>query len=403
MQAIRRAAQASHGQPVRLTVVPLASPTLERLRDALSFARGGTVFPIVHLGTAATVSGDRFLLEDDAGGAVWVGVGDLAAAFRGSGVRLVVLTACRGDRLARALVRHGVRTVIAFRGEVSDPEAACVAGALYASLAAGDTVKTALNKVRAELIRAYNAGRLPPPDGSPGPPGAGEGARRAATLIARGRLDASLRRVRPSSRRLPRRLRGPGRTSQWPQAGRVYVSRDQEEIVLTRWLRERRFSAVALCGVGGIGKSTLARTIADRCAANFDRVLYFSARDRFDAQTDILDHLWRAVSGELRHPLPSGDATPEYKRNRLAMVLNSRAYLLLLDNLEALTPDQTAELSELLQRIRRDSGTMALLTLRPEHFPPLLHALKSDIQVLRLGGLKPASALPWRASCRISC
>lgn len=64
-----------------------------------------------------------------------------------------------------------------------------------------------------------------------------------------------------------------------------------------------------------------------------------------------------------------------------------------LDNLEALEPRQVAELTGFLLRLHPKSGTMALLTLRPDHRPPLLDQMKTQLYRLPVTALDPAAAI----------
>src|SRR4051812_21264231 len=148
----------------RLTVLPLAGPTLEETLDALERERPHVLHFMGH-GDFDTATGEGHLLfEDGAGEAKAVDgelFAELLADFRN--LRLVVLNACRtgqmprsaaqapGNTVAAALSLRGFPALVAMQFPIADEDAIRFSKVFYESLAAGEPVDVAVSEGRRAL------------------------------------------------------------------------------------------------------------------------------------------------------------------------------------------------------------------------------------------------------------
>jgi transcriptional regulator with XRE-family HTH domain len=169
--------------------------------------------------------------------------------------------------------------------------------------------------------------------------------------------------------------------------------RESELATLQQWIVDEHCRMVAILGLGGIGKSSLAITLAHQRVAQFDVVLFRSLRNG-PPLTQLLDQTIGAVSDQQTTP-------PEQlsdKIARLVQLLRERRCLLLLDNVEALmqpgAPTGTyrtgyAEYGELIRALsEREHRSCLLLTSRekPAELGPL-EGRSTPVRTLPLTGL----------------
>ena len=77
--------------------------------------------------------------------------------------------------------------------------------------------------------------------------------------------------------------------------------RESELATLQQWVVDERCRVVAILGLGGIGKSSLAITLAHQVLAQFDVVLFRSLRNG-PPLAEVLDQTIRAVSDQQATP-----------------------------------------------------------------------------------------------------
>ena len=334
-------------------VVRLAGPTAERLRDALAPHDLG--YQVIHFSCHGCPDG--VWLEDDLGRETLLPTADLVSALRGDGQRpapaLVVLNACETLDVAQALVSQaGVRTVIATCEPIYDLEAKLLAERLYRWLAAGRPVGDALAEFRRTLAERLAAGNLPD---------LGDPAERAANVQLVGDASLTLSAEDPPAERSLFVFHPTPHNEPLPMGALSgFVGRSTEQMRLARWFSSDGRRTFALTGVGGIGKTALALTVALRQAHRFNVLAFASAKGIPDFG---LSQVLQALNEALGTEIAAGEAG-----NLAAAVagrLNSRRVLLMLDNLESLSPERTLELAHGLDGLDPNSGSRVLMTLRP--------------------------------------
>jgi hypothetical protein len=361
-EAAGRARDVVGGRGVAWAMVRLAPPTADALGRALAASDPG--YQALHISAHGAPEG--LWLEDEQGRETLLPTARLVDMVRRSGVRLVVLNACDSQDLGRALVEEaGVACAIATRSQIYEPEAALLSEQLYGYLAAGEPVGEALERAREAIHAGIAGGTL----GAPGAPG-----ERAANLLLFGdpaltlQLEAGqepahdpwfIRNPVPHNRLLDyRALDG-------------FVGRSDELRKLAAWFAERGRWGCALCGVGGVGKTSLALNAALRNAWRFRAVAFASAKNN-PASWGLIEVL-QALNEALDTTADARDA--DNLPGAIAHRLNSNRVLLLLDNLESLDPARAAELARALHSFDLHGGSRVLMTLRPREHSPLTDRL----------------------------
>ena len=123
--------------------------------------------------------------------------------------------------------------------------------------------------------------------------------------------------------------------------------RESELVTLQQWVVDERCRVIAILGLGGIGKSSLAITLPTRCYPQFEVVLFRSLQNG-PPLAEVLDQTIRAVSDQQATP---PDQVPD-KIALLVQLLRERRCLLILDNFEVDHAARRAD-GHLSHRLRR--------------------------------------------------
>ncbi len=321
-------------------VVRLAPTTAKSLDRALHYAaRQEAPFHILHFVGHGYPQG--LIIEDRLGRERELDLEALTASLDGAGVELLLLNACQTIELATALVERGVvKAAIATRHSVPDSTAITFAEHLYRGLARGEKLASAFREAsraaKAEAIYHLT----------------GDGDLRFPVGEGRFRLRPDPLPFHGLDRRLAER----------------FVGRWEPMLRLGRWLLEADDPLFAVHGVGGIGKTSLVTMAALHYApaANFHAVIFERVAYAHYRPSNLLNRLFTAL--RIKPTLMPDERSAAAEAARL---LSERRYLLILDNLETLSPAATAQLAELVRQIDTRNGTRVLMTLRPREKDPL--------------------------------
>ncbi len=178
---------------------------------------------------------------------------------------------------------------------------------------------------------------------------------------------------------------------------RALYGREHELATLQQWIIEDRCRVVTLLGIGGVGKSSLAITVAQRIASQFEVVLFRSLQNA-PPLAGLLDLFIRSASDQQATP---PERLPD-KISLLVQLLRARRCLLILDNFEAILQPGAlagtyrtgyAEYGELIQALgEREHASCLLLTSREKPVElGLLEGRTAPVRPLPLGGLGDAA------------
>src|SRR5437868_9070412 len=173
-----------------------------------------------------------------------------------------------------------------------------------------------------------------------------------------------------------------------------FAGREVEVAELSRWMVQERCRLVALLGMGGIGKSTLASLLGSLLAAHFEAVLWRSVRDAPSCQELVAD----CITFFSETPPAAFPTSLEQRINQLLTRLQTHRCLLVLDNLETLLASGDREggylqgyegYERLIQRLAESAHqSCVLLTSRekPREIEPL-EGIRAPVRSLALAGM----------------
>ncbi len=129
--------------------------------------------------------------------------------------------------------------------------------------------------------------------------------------------------------------------SDWGEAPDVslFYGRRDELAKLEEWIVNDRCRVIALLGMGGMGKTSLAVKLAQRLEGHFEYIVWRSLRDA-PPLAEILTHLIEFLSNEPEIELPE---STDKRITQLIEYLRSSRCLLVLDNLETILLENSAE------------------------------------------------------------
>ncbi|HEY1350021.1 MAG TPA: tetratricopeptide repeat protein, partial [Ktedonobacteraceae bacterium] len=378
---------------------PHQALTLRRVRPPtraqLEQAQRRAVTTIVHfMGHGARREDTVFLAFEDARARVQlIDAADFADSLEAQ-VFLVLLNSCFSalttltefGNLAHFLVQRGVPYALGMQCTIPDEAALVLSKTLYGFLLQGQSLETALIRTRRVLAEP---GRLSQPDWLAGIPALYTSLREPAAPLE---LLAGEPTIQPD----PQQLQRTCDLSALPQA-RHFLGRSQETSeALAALLAPGASGFVLLHGLGGIGKTSLARALAERVNWYYeDRVLAYSFETfaHLEQQQRVIDETFAerfyARLARFYGRDPADYATTTDIQQALLQERTQKRSLLILDNIETLfdalgqAHPAAQALAAFLSRLREGQGVI-LLTSR--QLPP---ADWGECSSIWLSGLSP--------------
>ena len=372
-----------------LTLTRVRPPTLRQMEQTFN----GNMSIVHFMGHSDSTDGEGFLIfEDEYGGSHRVD----AAAFSehlDEQVMLIVLNSCSSavatatafGNIAQTVVRQGIPYALGMQFVLPDEAALEVSKGLYNALLQGRTIEEAVRRTRRSLESNTS---LHQPAWLAGIPVLYTNLRQPARPI-------TLTTGRPTIQPDPTQLLTTCDLTALPQARHFIGRGDETREVVAALLEPHPADFVVLHGLGGIGKTALARNITERVSWYYgDRVLAFSFETfaRLNAENQLLvDEQFAArFTNELARFYGINPANYTTTTDLERAILQRRVHvrsLLVLDNIETLIDAlQSAHpaakaLAAFISRLKEGDGAI-LLTSRSE--PP---SDWGDCKIVDIGGL----------------
>ncbi len=321
----------------------LDDATLPALQDALS----RTPYHVLHFTGHGAFTGKegKLCFENPTGQADLIGPGELRPLLIGQrDLRLIVLSACQSaktsgldafDSVATGLLQADLPAVLAMQFSILDESAIELARKFYMELAQGRTPEEAMHQTRQALSILDKARPVDARRFDWGVP--------ALYVRAPGlRLIDPARPVETlQATSLPRELGG-------LTLPRIFVGRHAELRSLRRALREH--TPIYVCGIGGIGKTTLIAKLLERPGIELDANPLVIRCNELTQPVDALSKIasfWQA-QGKANHAeaaalLLDSRLDPADRAREALQMIGNRRYVIIFDNLESWLEKTTDE------------------------------------------------------------
>ncbi|GCE31333.1 hypothetical protein KDA_68170 [Dictyobacter alpinus] len=174
----------------------------------------------------------------------------------------------------------------------------------------------------------------------------------------------------------------------------VFYGREEEQVLLSRWILQDHCRVISVLGMGGIGKSALTTRVMHQVASQFEAVIWRSLRDAPPCEEIVKDCLQIIAP----HTLSEEPISFERCLYLLMQQLRTQRVLLVLDNLEMILEEGTgtgrirAGFDNYAHLLRQggETGHQSCLLLTSREKPvelSLLEGRHSPVRTMRLAGL----------------
>lgn len=316
VRAVQRALRTAECRALQVDELPYATPasllrSLERSRpDVLHFIGHGASLP----------SGGALVLESGkAGEAAYLYESELAEALLASETRLALLSACHTagtGSLGAAVATAGIPAVVAMRFAIRDDTAALFSRAFYSAMLDGLAIDDAVRQGRLAVRMAGTEWASP-------------------TLYLSCAPESLWSSEAPPLEAEPERPRHNLTLDERP-----FIGRQKERADLRRKLREQRQALVTITGMGGMGKTRLAKQVATELLCEYPDGVWLVECDNLSDGGELVT----AIALATGLGAPAGDPLKTVQEG-----LQSMQALLLLDCFEGIV-EQAPVVEQILAR-----------------------------------------------------
>jgi WD40 repeat protein len=369
-------------------------PTLRNLRQAL-----GRGYHLVHFlcHGARTPRGAVLFLEKDDGSVGRVTQDELVQAFQAVAVRpaLTFLAACESARrgrqdaaasLGHALVEHGgVQAVVGMTDKVGIATAQLFSAEFYARLLEHGTVDLAANQARAVVQDTWDWGT----------PVLFTRLADSYLLFRTGGGVSVPSETGPTVAELLRRR---WQREDWGEArrGEELQGRELESARLRTWIEVDQCRLIGVYGLGGMGKTALATSVAKEVQNSFECLYWRSLQNEYKPE----EYLRHSIQFVLTQPLATLPDDFETLLTLFIDTLLARRCLLILDNMETvMEPGRTGSYrrgyegyGKLLQSASSVAHNSCIVVTSREKVPEIGVTDQGLVRALELTGLDQAAA-----------